>query len=182
MSIHHCNSKKVENLAVKLPKDVRDTGEEVLHAINCGKKLVGWNGNEELTIDGTSVPNTNILKLVKYILYPEDEHLKVPNGFNTFIEGLKTVGLESEWVRNESVKQELDNNENDWSTTDDSDNEEGEEEEEEEEEGENDDESVKSGESDVQEGDTENSDSDVEMVQKHSTNIEWKDLSSSEDD
>ena len=121
MNSHHCNSKKVDELVVKLPKDVRDMGEEVLHAINCGKKLVGWNANEELTIDGVTVPNTNILKLVKYILYAEDEHLKIPNGFNTFVEGLKTIGLESEWVRNESVKEELDINENDWNTTDESD-------------------------------------------------------------
>ncbi len=121
MNSHHCNSNKVDELVVKLPKDVRDMGEEVLHAINCGKKLVGWNANEELTIDGATVPNTNILKLVKYILYAEDEHLKIPNGFNTFVEGLKTIGLESEWVRNESVKEELDNNENDWNTTDESD-------------------------------------------------------------
>ena len=195
MSTHHCNSKKVEDLVSKLPEDVRDLGEEVLHAINCGKKLVGWNGNEELTIDGASVPNTNILKLVKYILYPEDKHLKVPNGFNTFIEGLKTVGLESEWVRNESVKQVLDNNENDWDTTDESDSEEeddgdkerddgdkeddeGEKEEEEEE----DEESLKSDEESGGQGpDVENSDSDVEMDHKHSK-IEWKNLSSGEED
>ena len=56
MNSHQCTSKKVEDLVSKLPKDVRDLEEEVLHAINCGKKLVGWNGNEELTIDGCLFP------------------------------------------------------------------------------------------------------------------------------
>ena len=181
MNSYQCNSKKVEDLVSKLPKDVRDLGEEVLHAINCGKKLVGWNGNEELTIDGVSVPNTNILKLVKYILYPEDEHLKVPNGFNTFVEGLKTIGLESEWVGNESVKQVLDDNENDWNTTDDSEDSDDSKEEKVEE-GEEDEESLKSDEESGGQGsDAENSDSDVEMDPKHSK-IEWKNLSSGEED
>ena len=125
---------------------------------------MGWNANEELTIDGATVPNTNILKLVKYILYAEDEHLKIPNGFNTFVEGLKTIGLESEWVRNESVKEELDNNENDWNTTDESDS--GEESE-----------SVKS------DGEGKGSDSDSSTNDDTRTNeepakIDWKNLSS----
>ena len=180
MNSHYCQSKAVDDLLSKLPKDVRDMGEEVLHAINCGKKVFGWNANEELTIDGKAVPNTNIVKLVKYILYPEDEKVKVPDGFNTFLEGLKDIGLESEWVRNESVKEELDNNENDWNTTDESDDEEVKDEEEDDS-AKSEDESVKNEESDADEGDKENSDSDVEMVEKHSR-IEWKDLSSSGED
>ena len=69
--------------------------------------------------------------------------MKVPNGFNTFVEGLKTIGLESEWVGNESVKQVLEDNENDWNTTDDSEDSDDSKEEEVEEENKEDEESLK---------------------------------------
>ena len=70
-------------------------------------------------INNRAIPNTNIVELVEYILYPEgDEETDPPNGFEKFIEELKRIGLESQWVHNESVIKALDDNENDWNTTD----------------------------------------------------------------
>ena len=110
---------KVEGLLKQLPKDVRGIGEEVLHAIACGKKLLSWNNKLQLIIDGRAIPNTNLVELVEYILYPEgDENVDPPTGFDTFIKALKGIGLESQWVRNERVIKALDNNENEWDTTD----------------------------------------------------------------
>lgn len=109
----------VNSLLLQLPKDVRGIGEEVLHAIACGKKLLSWNKKLQLVINNRAIPNTNIVELVEYILYPEgDDGADPPNGFEIFIEELKRIGLESQWVRNESVIKSLDDNENDWNTTD----------------------------------------------------------------
>ena len=36
-----------------------------------------------------------------------------------FLDALKEIGLESQWVRNETAINALDNNDNDWNTTDD---------------------------------------------------------------
>ena len=38
-----------------------------------------------------------------------------------FLDALKEIGLESQWVRNETVINALDNNENNWDTTDEED-------------------------------------------------------------
>ena len=112
---------KSRDLLQRLPREVREIGEEVLHAISCGKKLMGWNDRLQLTIDGRAIPNTNITDLIQYILYPEpedDDTTEPPHGFDTFVEGLKSIGLESQWVRNEYVIEQLDDNENEWDTTD----------------------------------------------------------------
>ena len=108
---HRCN---VDSLLMQLPKDVRGIGEEVLQTIACGKKLLSWNDKLQLVIDDRTIPNTNILELVQYILYPErDDEIDPPHGFDLFVEELKNIGLESQWVRNETVIEALDDNEND---------------------------------------------------------------------
>ena len=112
---------KGRDLLQRLPKEVRGIGEEVLHAISCGKQLVGWNDKLELTIKQRPIPNTNIVNLIQYILYPEtddEDMVKPPRGFNSFIEALKSIGLESQWVRNDYVIKQLDDNDNEWDTTD----------------------------------------------------------------
>ena len=112
---------KSRSLVHRLPMDVRGIGEEVIHAISCGKMLMGWNDRLQLTIHGRAIPNTNIVDLIQYILYPEpddDDTTEPPHGFDTFVEGLKSIGLESQWVRNEYVIEQLDANDNDWDTTD----------------------------------------------------------------
>ena len=102
---------KSRSLLHRLPMDVRGIGEEVIHAISCRKKNVGWNDKLELTINQRPIPNTNIVDLIQYILYPEDDDddiVEPPRGFNSFVEGLKTIGLESQWIRNEYVIKPLD--------------------------------------------------------------------------
>ena len=112
---------KSRDLLQRLPKDVRGIGEEVIHAISCSKKLVGWNDKLELVIKQRPIPNTNIVNLIQYILYPEEDDadmVKPPHGFDSFVEALKSIGLESQWVRNDYVIKQLDDNENEWDTTD----------------------------------------------------------------
>ena len=110
---------KMYELLRQLPKDERWIGEEVLHTITCGKKLMSWNKKLQLVVNSRPIPNTNIIELVQYILYPErDDDPEPPTGFETFVEELKRVGLEPQWVRNESVIKALENNDNEWDTTD----------------------------------------------------------------
>ena len=112
---------KSRDLLQRLPIDVRGIGEEVIHAISCGRKLVGWNDKLELVIKQRPIPNTNIVNLIQYILYPEEDDedmVKPPHGFDSFVEALKSIGLESQWVRNDYVIKQLDDNENEWDTTD----------------------------------------------------------------
>ena len=116
-------TQSVEDILMQLPKDVRGIGEEVLQAISCGRQIVSWDDKLKLVINNRPVPRTNIVELVQYVLYPESKETKEPRGFDSFLEALKEIGLESQWVRNESVIHALDENENDWNTTDEEDSE-----------------------------------------------------------
>ena len=105
---------KATDILQLLPRDVRGIGEEVINAMVCGSKVLSWNEKLELFKAGKAVPGTNIIRLLEYILYPEEEGSIPPRGFDQFLEGLKKIELESQWVRNTSVIKELDNNENGW--------------------------------------------------------------------
>ena len=157
----------VEDILERLPKDVQGIGEEVLQAISCSRQLLSWNNQLQLVIDNRSVPRTNIVDLVQYILYPESKDTSQPRGFEVFLDALKEIGLESQWVRNETVINALDNNDNDWNTTDDD-----------------------SSASDIEEeandnADNNESDSNMESsdeVTEEQSNINWKNLSSGSED
>ena len=157
----------VEDILTRLPKDVQGIGEEVLQAISCSRQLLSWNNQLQLVIDNRSVPRTNIVELVQYILYPESKDTSQPRGFEVFLDALKEIGLESQWVRNETVINALDNNDNDWNTTDDD-----------------------SSASDIEEeandnADNNESDSNMESsdeVTEEQSNINWKILSSGSED
>ena len=105
---------KMEEVLRLLPHDVRGIGEEALNAMICGPKVLSWTDKLELRIMGDVVPGTNLVHLLEYILYPEEEDSEPPRGFEQFLKGLKKIELDSQWVRNAGVIEELDNNEDGW--------------------------------------------------------------------
>ena len=69
------------------------------------KNTIGWNRKLQLIVDDRVVPGTNVTDLVAHVLYPHDERIKDPRGFNVFVQGLKDIGLESfSRVENEIAK------------------------------------------------------------------------------
>ena len=84
---HH---QKVEDVLAQLPKDVQGIGEEVLHAISCGRQLLTWNDKLQIVIHNRPIPRTNIIDLIQYILYPESEDTSKPRGFDA-------RGIERDW-------------------------------------------------------------------------------------
>ena len=80
---------KMEEVLRLLPHDVRGIGEEVLNAMICGPKVLSWTDKLELRIMGDVVPGTNLVHLLEYILYPEEEDSEPPRGFEQFLKGLK---------------------------------------------------------------------------------------------
>ena len=95
----------------ELPKDVRDNGEEILHAILCGPSHLDWDKDLRLIVDGRVIQKTNIIELVEHLLYPERENADSLHGFNVFVDELNKIGLESHWVKNEYANGKLDENE-----------------------------------------------------------------------
>ena len=82
----------------------------------CSQEILSWNEKLELYKDYKTVPGTNIVQLLEYILYPQDKDALPPTGFDEFLDGLKKIELESQWVRNADVIKELDNNEDGWNS------------------------------------------------------------------
>ena len=107
---------KINRVLRELPKDVRDNGEEILHAILCGPSQLNWNHQLRLIVDGRVKQKTNIVELVEHLLYPEREDVDTPNGFDVFVNELSHIGLESHWVKNEYAKEKLDENERMYDT------------------------------------------------------------------
>ena len=110
---------KVRDILRLLPHDVQGIGEEVLHAMACGKDILYWNEYLQFVVEGSVVRGSNIIELLTLILYPEeydaenpDENL--PEGIADFLYGLRKIELESQWVRNARVIYILDNNVNGW--------------------------------------------------------------------
>ena len=104
----------------QLPIHIHDDVKEILNAMLTSKNIIGWDSKLRLIIDDRVLPRTNIANLVAHVLYPHDERIKYPRGFNVFVQGLKDIGLESEWVENEIAKSVLESMEDDTGETSDS--------------------------------------------------------------
>ena len=99
---------KVYEVLRELPPHLRGAAREILDAMLAGGDVVNWDQEHRLMLDNRSLPNTNIVDLVAHLLHPHDDRLEDPKGFTLFIQTLKDIRLESEWVQNELVKDMLD--------------------------------------------------------------------------
>ena len=75
--------------------------------------IVNWDRQYRLMLDNRSLPNTNIVDLVTHLLHPHNDQFEDPKAFTLFVQTLKYIRLESEWVQNELVKDILDDNDSD---------------------------------------------------------------------
>ncbi len=106
---------KLYEVLSELPPPLRDDAGEILDAILGSGQLVNWNHQLQLVVDGRSHPGTYIVDLVAHVLYPQDERIEEPKAFKIFVEALKDIKLEPEWVKNELVKDILDDSDDDSS-------------------------------------------------------------------
>ena len=103
---------KVYEALRELPPQLRGEAREILDAMLAGD-VVNWDGQHRLMLDNRWLPNTNIVDLVAHLLHPHDDRLEDPKAFTLFVQTLKYIKLESEWVQNELVKDILDDNNTD---------------------------------------------------------------------
>ena len=86
---------------------VREPGEQILHAILCGRKILDWDRFLRINVDERPVEKSNLVDLLNYLLYPYDSGVKKPKGYNKFLRALSTIKLEPTWLENEEVRSEL---------------------------------------------------------------------------
>ena len=104
---------KIYEVLREVPPQLRAEAREILDAMLAGGDVVNWDRQHRLMLDNRSIPNTNIVDLVAHLLHPHDDRLEDPKAFTLFVQTLKYIKLESEWVQNELVKDMLDDNDSD---------------------------------------------------------------------
>ena len=108
MSVNvHKHNIKLYSILFHLPSGVQDDAEELLHTIECSNENIDWDDDYRLIVDGRTYYHTNMIELVSYLLYPADYRLERPKGLDIFVDALKDIGLDSKWVKNEDVIDEL---------------------------------------------------------------------------
>jgi hypothetical protein len=109
----------------RVPIDIQDDAKEILNAMLTSKNTIGWDTSLRLIVDDRVIPKTNVADLVAHVLYPHDERIPDPHGFTLFVQGLKDIGLEPEWVENKVVKSILESTEDDTGETSEDDSDSG---------------------------------------------------------
>ena len=99
---------KVYEVLSGLSPQLREEAREILDAMLASGDIVNWDRQHRLMLDNRSLPNTDIVDLVAHLLHPHDERIEEPKAFSLFVQALKDIKLESEWVQNELVKDMLD--------------------------------------------------------------------------
>ena len=90
---------------------MQDDAKEILNAMLTSRDRIVWDDKLQFVVDGRVIPKTDVSELVVHVLYPHDERISDPRGFDIFVQGLKDIGLESEWVENEVAKSILESTE-----------------------------------------------------------------------
>ena len=104
---------KIYEVLPELPPQLRGEAREILDAMLAGGDVINWDRQHRLMLNNRSIPNTNIVDLVAHLLHPHNDQLEDPKAFTLFVQTLKDIKLESEWVQNELVKDMLDDNDSD---------------------------------------------------------------------
>ena len=104
----HKHNIKLYSILIHLPLDVQDDAEEILHTIECSNENIDWDDDYRLIVNGRTYYHTDMIELVSYLMYPVDDRLEKPRGLDIFVDALKDVGLDSKWVKNEDIIEELD--------------------------------------------------------------------------
>ena len=112
---------KFYDLLSELPPPMRDGAHGILDAILASGELVNWDRQLRLVVNGRMYPRTNMADLISHILNPHDAREEKPTGLDIFVEALKDIKLESDWVVNEVVKDVLDDADSADTDSDDSD-------------------------------------------------------------
>ena len=100
---------KLYSILSKLPASLYEDAQSILDAMLISKNLIGWDADLRLIVNDRVFPRTNIADLLAHVLYPYDSNIDDPPGFEIFVNALKSIGLESEWVQNDIAKEILEN-------------------------------------------------------------------------
>ena len=87
-----------------------EKARNLIDAMLLSTEEIGWDSQQQLIVNGRVYHDTDIVRLIAYIMSPADSISKKPIGLQVFISALRKIGLESDYVINQNVKRFLRNN------------------------------------------------------------------------
>ena len=109
----------------RIPKKYFARSKPLIDAMLLSQKAMSWDPKLRLVVDETAISDTDIVQLIMHAIRSQSGE-DAPNGFEEFVHGLKRIGVEPEWVKDEYAQEILsaissDEDEDDDDTSDDDD-------------------------------------------------------------
>ena len=87
-----------------------EKARNLIDAMLLSTEEIGWDSQQQLIVNGRVYHDTDIVRLIAYIMSPADSISVKPIGLQVFISALRKIGLESDYVINQNVKRFLKKN------------------------------------------------------------------------
>ena len=94
-------------LCKRISPYLAEKASNLIDAMLLSTEEIGWDSQQQLIVNGRVYHDTDIVRLIAYIMSPADSISKKPIGLQVFISALRKIGLESDYVINQNVKRFL---------------------------------------------------------------------------
>ncbi len=84
----------------RIPKKYFARSKPLIDAMLLSQKAMSWDPKLRLVVDETAIGDTDIVQLIMHAIRRQSGE-DAPNGFEEFVHGLKRIGVEPEWVKDE---------------------------------------------------------------------------------
>ena len=84
-----------------------EKARNLIDAMLLSTEEIGWDSQQQLIVNGRVYHDTDIVRLIAYIMSPANSISVKPIGLQVFISALRKIGLESNYVINQNVKRFL---------------------------------------------------------------------------
>ena len=84
-----------------------EKARNLIDAMLLSTEEIGWDSQQQLIVNGRVYHDTDIVRLIAYIMSPANSISVKPIGLQVFISALRKIGLESDYVINQNVKRFL---------------------------------------------------------------------------
>ena len=84
-----------------------EKARNLIDAMLLSTEEIGWDSQQQLKANGRFYHDTDIVRLIAYVMSPADSISVKPIGLQVFISTLRKIGLESDYVINQNVKRFL---------------------------------------------------------------------------
>ena len=80
---------------------------DLLHRMAASKDILFWTPSGQLLRSKRTIPVTNIVELVEYVLLSHNNEVTKPRALNTFLDGLAELGIDKGLIKNKKLLSDL---------------------------------------------------------------------------